>query len=434
MKTKKYALFLIIMTFLTLSACTGFQGANKGCSEGDNCMYYTGSRGIITHLDRPPQQLFYRSSDTNNPDANYADFNVVVRNDGPSDSYGAVFFSGVGGAFYQLSIRDQYGERPVIVPRQRQGCHIDIFGMGQIKDIGSWDYMINCFGGEFTQFGDRTNLNLRLDEIFGNLNIDLPHFLQGIDLNMQWTGGQMSSFGIGTNFGLIQYGRSLMMMILGLDFQSFGGAPFYLQGDNPSYPGGEMDYKTFRLRLNGPWPAGQDYYRLPYNIKTCYAYTTFVSPMICVDPDPTSDERKVCNDFSFTTKGSQGAPVAVTRIHTINTGSEVIVQATIRNIGPGSVWDVGYLEYCSPYYPATVTPTMKNIVYIGYMHIDNTPLTCSSYQVRLDPNTREGRITCRYDLGHTDYVGSAYATPLKMELWYGYEENIPGQITIRRIN
>ena len=420
-----------------MTACSGFYGANRGCSDGDLCRYYTGNRGIMTMMDRPPQTLFYRSSDVGEPEGNSVEFNVRLRNDGASDSYGAVFFSGSGVETSKITRIDDKGERVVLVPKTRQACFLDIFQVNDLNPL-SWNLMASCFGVDVSQYGDRRNFRLTFDylaETFGDsawLNYLAD---QNVNLNMQWDDTSLTQFSIGGDFALVRFGRSLMIIIAGLNFEAFGGASFYLHGDNPDFPGGEMDFKTFRLQLIGPWPAGQDYYRLPYNIKTCYAYTTFVSPMICIDPDPFSDETKTCTDFSHTWSGSQGAPVAVTRVDTTNTGREVIVQATIRNIGPGTVWDVGYLEYCSPYFPATVRPSMKNVVYVGIMMLENRPLDCStSFKINLDPRTQEGRLTCRYDLVNTGYVGSAYSAPLRMELWYGYEENYNGQITVRRVS
>lgn len=390
-------------------------------------------------LDRPPQILYYRSSDIGEPEANSVDFNIRLRNDGPSDSYGAVFLSGFSSESFLITRIDEAGERPVRVPRTRQHCYLDFFNIGDLSDISTWNFMANCYGVDVGRFGDRTRLNVGFDFLAERFGDSAPWLRtlqeRGIELGLEWVDGEMTQFNLGADFGLIRFGRSLMMIVAGLDFESFGGMSFYLQGDNPTFPGGEIDYKTFRLQLIGPWPAGQDFYDINYNIRTCYAYTTFVSPMICIDPEPHSDERKVCDDRTYSWTGSQGAPVALTNLRSENTGSEVIIQASIRNVGPGDVWDVGYLEYCSPYFPATVRPGMKNVVYVGHMHLENRPLDCSTtFRVNLDPRTQEGRITCRYHLAGTDHISTAYSAPLRMELWYGYEENMRRTLTVRRLN
>lgn len=430
---KKIILIGLILSLALLTACS-VGGRNQACSDTGNCNFYTGSRGIITYLDRPPTHLYYRAADAPSPDGNAVQFNVRVLNDGASASYGAVFFSGVSSESFRLSRIDQHGERPVLVPKTQQACYLDFFNIGEFDQLGTWNFMANCFGAGISQYGDRTNLNLNFQQLSQYIPYLEPLANAGLDLDLTWVAGEMTQFSIGSTYALLNYGRSLMVIISALNFEAFGGASFILEGDNQAYPGGETDYKSFKLKMNGPWPAGQDYFTIPYNIKTCYAYTTFVSPMICVDPDPFSDEYKNCRDYSSSIKGSQGAPIAVTNIRTTNTGSETIIDMTIRNIGIGTVWDVGYLEHCSPYFPGTVRPTMKDVVYVGYAHIDNKPLNCgTTFRLRLDPRTKEARLTCRYDLMNTDYVGSAYETPLRMELWYGYEENLRNQITIRRV-
>lgn len=438
--TKQIIILFLLIALLTLSSCDTIRGNNEKCSEGDHCSYYTGSRGVVTTMDKAPQTLYFRSSDIGSQDGNSVEFNLGVRNDGPSDAYGAVYFTGVGAETFQIFRVDDEGRRPVQVPKTKQACAIDFFNIGDISNPTTWNFMANCFGADYSQFGDRRRLNIGFGELAERFGEKLPWLDKledaGINLGMQWDDGEMTQFNLGGDFGLVRFGRSLMMIISGLNFEAFGGMSFYLQGDNPDFPGGELDYKTFQLQLKNHWPAGQDYYKLPYKIKTCYAYTTFVSPMICIDPDPNSDESKTCTDkTSYSWSGSQGAPVAVTQLESYNTGDEVIITATIKNIGRGDVWDVGYLEYCSPYFPATVRPSMKNVVYIGYMELENKRLDCtSSFRVNLDPRTDEGRLTCRYDLSNTGYSGSAYSAPLKMELWYGYEESMDRTITVRRVN
>ena len=425
-------LFIGLMISL-LIVMTGCDGRRQACT-GDYCSYYSGSRGVVMYPERLPNTLFFHSTDIGMSDANSVEFNVRLRNEGASNSYGAIFFSGVSSESFKLTRTDSYGEREVLVPKTRQACYLDIFSIGS-GDVGTWNFMANCFGVGLGVYGDRNNLNLNFQQIAQY--VPALSFLGdlGANLDLTWSNGTITQFSIGSNYLLLNYGRSLIMIIAGLDFEAFGGASFHLEGNHPAYPGGEEDYKTFKLQMRGPWPAGTDYFTIPYNIKSCYAYTTYVSPMICVDPAPFSDEVKVCNDFSYSTSGTQGAPIAVTNVKTTNTGREVIIEMSIRNVGRGTVWDVGYLEHCSPYFPGTVRPTMKDVVYVGYAHIENRQLNCgNTYRLRLDPRNQEARLTCRYDLINTDHVGSAYTTPLRMELWYGYEENIRNQLTVRRIS
>ena len=367
------------------------------------------------------------------------DFNVKVVNDGASDSYGAVFISGFSGDMFKVFKIDSTNPsgKEITISKKRSSCYFDLMSLG--KSIGQWNFLTGCLDSSVTRLGGTTNLNIgaqTFEKIFGGQ----PWFQKfGIgNFNIKMTdSGQLLDLGIGANiadFSIMGYGRSLMLLVSTLDFESLGGSTINMKGDNADFPGGDIDYKTFKVQMLD-WPAGQDYYNLPYQVKSCYSYTTFVSPMICIDPNPFSAEKKVCTSQSYSWGGSQGAPVAVTSVQQTNTGKEVLLDITIKNVGPGTVWDVGYLEMCSPYYPGSVTPVMHDVVYIGFAYIGNTQLDCTNfYKVRLDPNTKTAKIMCRYDMRSADDIGSAYATPLKMELWYGYEETITNQLLVRRLN
>jgi hypothetical protein len=427
-------LVLLFASSLVLAGCTGvFSGSKRGqCSEGDNCRYYTGSRGIMMYMDRPPSMFYYRSSDLGDIDGNTVEMNVRLLNDGASDSYGALYLTGFSGDMFKITRIDSTGEHPVIISDNRDSCYFDVMSLG--KSIGDWNFLMGCWGGTYKQFGNTQQIDLG-GQFFKTLSTKFGWNIPLDNLQVSWNENGLLNLGVGADFGVMNFGRSLMMIVSSLDFEGLGGSVFTMKGDNSAYPGGDIDFKTFKVQMTSRWPAGQDYFNIPYQIKTCYAYTTFVSPMLCIDPDPFSDERKVCNAETYTWGGSQGAPVAVTRVQQTNTGKELLIELTIKNVGPGRVWDAGYLEGCSPYFPGQVKPKMLNTVYLGYAYVGDRPLDCTNYyQVRLDPNTQEARITCRYDMTTADDIGSGYQIPLKMELWYGYEETVSQQITVRKLN
>jgi hypothetical protein len=427
-------LVVLLISSLVIAGCAGaFSGNDRGkCAEGDSCRFYTGTRGVMMYLDRPITKMYYRSSDFGQADENTFELNVRLANDGASDSYGAVFLTGFSGEMFDIYTMDGGAPKKIEINRNRNSCYFDTQTIG--RSIGDWNFLFSCFGGTLETLGGTNSLSLSstffktVSDKFGwNIPID--------NLDIAWNENGILDFGIGTDRGVMNFGRSLMLIVSSLNFENSGGSVFTMKGDNAAYPGGDIDYKTFKVQMTSRWPAGQDYFRIPYEIKSCYAYTTFVSPDICIDPDPFSEEKKLCTSELYTWSGSQGAPVAVTRLQQTNTGKEIIIDMTIKNVGTGRVWDVGYLEGCSPYYPGKVTPRMLNVVYIGYAYIGDHALDCTNYyQVRLDPNTREARLTCRYDMSEASDIGSAYVIPLKMELWYGYEESITQQLTIRKLN
>jgi len=428
-------LILLLLSVVVIAGCSGFSGNDRGkCNEGESCRFYTGNRGVMMYLDKPQTKFYYRSSDLSQPDGNVMDLNIRLANDGASDSYGAVFVSGFSGDMFQICDISSTSKKCVNINKDRGSCYFDIQSLGQ--QVGDWNMLVGCFGASVSTFGGTNKIDLgqqffkTLSDQFGWAWTDK---INGV--NFAWSNEGGLNLGIGSEFGVLNYGRSLMILVSTLDFESLGGSVFTMKGDNIVSPGGDIDYKTFQVQMIAPWPAGQDYFRIPYQIKSCYAYTTFVSPSLCIDPDPFSEEKKVCTSEAYAWGGSQGAPVAVTNLVQTNTGKEVVVEITIKNVGPGRVWDVGYLEACSPYFPGEVRSKMLNVIHIGYARVGTKPLDCTNYyRVVLNPTTQEAKLTCRYNMNGADDIGSAYTVPLSMELWYGYEETITSQVTVQRLN
>ena len=421
--------FLLMFFLLVLAGCMGF-GSDRAqaCTQGDNCRFYTGSQGVQIMLDRPPTHLYYHSADLAIPDGNLVEIPVRVRNFGASDSYGAVFLTGFGQSF---SVHREVLGDTIDTGRMTEGCTFDLFGIGRAFSEFSFDF--SCFGlrGGQTAYGSR-QLDIRFEEVaekFG-WNIDSE-----IDVRIGQTPGGSFDFRIGLggmSISNFYHGKILLAVIDGLDFRRFGGIEYRLRGDNPEFPGGGDDYKTFLVRIDQRWPSGQDEFRVPYQVKSCYAYTTFASPELCVDPNPFSGQDKVCRASRVVNLGTQGAPIAITTMNQVNTGRTVEMRFEVRNVGGGTVWDVGQLERCSPYFPETGSGRgYRDIVYIGHIDVEGNPVECNRRQIRLVDG--RGEFTCTYDLRDAERgIGSAYVAPVRMELWYGYEQSINNELRVRR--
>jgi hypothetical protein len=198
-----------------------------------------------------------------------------------------------------------------------------------------------------------------------------------------------------------------------------------------------MDYKGTIV----DWPAGLDQTRQSLLLTSCYQYTTYADPVVCIDPEPLSESRKVCIPRSRTWNGGNGAPVAVTSVEQENTPRKIIFRINVRNVGRGTVYDAGALEKCSPYYPRRTTPADLNVVDLGDVRVGTMGLagrggragiTCFPERIRLDPTTRSGSTTCTYPIEYGD-IKSAYQTPLVIELWYGYSEVVQRDLFIKRV-
>ncbi|MFT4260932.1 MAG: hypothetical protein ACMXX9_00685 [Candidatus Woesearchaeota archaeon] len=426
----KFLLPVLLVSLLFIAGCGGF-GADRAvaCAEGQNCRYYTGTQGVDIILDRPPNMLYYRSIDaTNTRDGNAIQLNVRVHNRGASDAYGAVFLSGFGPTFEVTRIYGDGTELPINIRGFGDSCGFSFGSFGPLPNFN-----LNCGGIGVRGAGDRRTINFDFSQMNRAFGWDLP---EGVRVGIQQTGNHWG-FNLaldGFQLNTLYHGKLLMSLIYGnFNFENLNGMTYTLRGDNPEFPGGGDDYKQFLVQMKGSWPSGTDEINIPYQVRSCYAYTTFVSPMICVDPDPWSGDRGVCRANQDIAMSNQGAPVAVTRVSQRNTGRSVVMDFEVRNVGNGRVWEVGSLERCSPYYPETGTGrNHHDVVYVGFVMIDDTFIDCTQRTIRL--NNGVGRFTCTYNFADEFISGSAYVTPLRMELWYGYEQNINNNLRVRRLS
>ena len=419
MKIKFYVLLAAML--LVVAGCSGgFGGGNARCAEGEFCRYYTGSQGVVATVENPPPMLFFRSSDAGGLEGNLIELNVKVENRGASDAIGAVFIENFGPDYYVDRIID--GQRSSITTGLQRGCSISFGNFGFLPL-----FAFNCGSTSANFYPGGGNVGFQL--------------APGVDVVFNWQDGKWQFQGNidGLLINAMYHGAMLMQIVQNaFNFESLGGISYYLEGDNPTYPGGGVDYKQFIVQLR-EWPAGRDEMRMNYNLRNCFAYTTFASPMICIDPNPFSGDRfRTCQPDRVISMGTQGGPIAVTSVHQRNTGSSVILDFTIRNVGNGNVWELGSLERCSPYYPGTsLGGNFKDIVYVGYVVLENVHLDCTQRTIRL--NNGEGRFTCTYnyanilpDAGTVRDVGIRESA-LRMELWYGYETVRSYPLTVRRL-
>ena len=134
-------------------------------------------------------------------------------------------------------------------------------------------------------------------------------------------------------------------------------------------------------------------------------------------------------------KGSQGAPVAVTRILQENTRRSIIFTIEIQNVGRGKIIYPGDLELCSPYYPGRLGIQSLDTVILGDIRLSGSPqrLRCTPDTNIIKLRDGRGQITCTYDLEYAT-AKSAYTAPLVIELWYGYMETQRRNVRIKRVS
>lgn len=177
----------------------------------------------------------------------------------------------------------------------------------------------------------------------------------------------------------------------------------------------------------------------------CYNYHTVAGPSVCIDPDPysTVNTKKVCT-VKPVTLTDQGGPIAVTKIDEEAFAGKTQFRITLKNVGGGDVVRVkpssDFFEKCDPAGSKKVEREDIDKVYLLGVKISDKLLECGPYAegtakekigyVRLING--EGFVIC--ELPSTDYSNkiSAYTTPIKITLSYGYRTTAEKKITIKK--
>jgi len=427
---RRFITVLLLLAIIgSLSACNVW---NPRRPDTRYERFYQGTEGVRMRFvpGTPPARFFYHAGD---PDNSF-DISIELHNVGSSDAIGAVYVSGFSPDIVRL-------EGTNIDPRGVSDCVFDfnLFDLSSgTSDIG---FYFSCMGAEVSHSASGS-WNARLDGIldtiggwFGIDNVPVSvsgnyHGENNWGLHIGW-----DAFG---GLDVLNHGRALIIALSAIDFQRYNGYLFnkdkggILRGDNYDFPGGEMGFVNIKGEIADNWPPGLDETDVTFLVTSCYGYATYAAPKICIDPAPFDETEKVCYPHEYTWSGSQGAPVAITSLKQDPTDRSTYLTFTIRNVGGGTVFNPGYLERCSPYFPGRLDSRHKDVVYIGDIRIGHTRLQCSpSYAVRL--YNGEGTFTCeyRYEWGTAK---SAYETPVVVELWYGYQETMRTTMHIKRVS
>lgn len=437
MSPRKWSITILILLILTLAGCGDFSFSSRGRGNRDTSYdkYYQGTEGVRMRFvpGSPPSRLFYYHGGSTSD--NEFDVSLELHNVGSSDAIGAVYLSGFSPEIFSFdgTVLDKTGYND---------CYFDFDSFGSGGDFWNDISMtMNC-GAYEGSFSGTDDWSIRVNDIgntlFGNSYTDMS-FLDGTNFGLSQTGDQFH-FNVGWENGGIDFmnhGRALVLMLSAINFNRYNGYTFdspettgLLQGDNHYFPGGDQGYVVIKGHIGNDWPPGLDEIDQTLLATSCYGYATYAAPKICIDPAPFDETRKICTPKDHTWSGSQGAPVAITSLHMDPSPKKVFLTFEIRNVGNGQVFNPGYLERCSPYFPGRLDLRHKDVVYVGDIRIGSDRLRCSpSYEIRL--NEGVGTFTCEYELQYAT-AKSAYETPVVVELWYGYQESISTNIHVKR--
>lgn len=228
--------------------------------------------------------------------------------------------------------------------------------------------------------------------------------------------------------------------ISGFDFNAIRGSweggshiPVSLRGMSKEYPDGGYEVKTYSDTRGVKVPFGGPKYDASILVTACYKYKTIANPMVCIDPDPYKviEERKVCRfDESISVGGGQGAPVAITRIEERVSSDHIIFDIYMSNVGNGKVIDWAAYDLC----PFDLELKDVNRVRVNAkLAFDGNP-QCTPKGTGSEPiilrSSGEGFITCKF---RKPAEGTAFKTPLHIELDYVYSSSIEKRIEIIKV-
>ena len=208
-----------------------------------------------------------------------------------------------------------------------------------------------------------------------------------------------------------------------------------LQGRSQFSPTGVREVKQFHVD-EVTTLFGAEFYEPMLVAAACYKYRTIAEPLVCIDPEPFTvfDENKVCtipaNGRSYGL-GTQGAPVAVTKVTEEVSSKNIHFGIYIQNVGKGKVVDENVRNDC----PLSLDfNDVDRVLVRAQLPWDAAP-RCqprgdSADPVRLD-ESGNGYIYCSFTKPATK---SAFETVLQVQLDYRYLDSIQKKIRIVNID
>ncbi|MBI2576859.1 hypothetical protein HYV84_06590 [Candidatus Woesearchaeota archaeon] len=235
-------------------------------------------------------------------------------------------------------------------------------------------------------------------------------------------------------------------------------ANFPLEGKSQFNNEGGIQGLSFKMKIND-LPKGTSFsvYRPKIRAAINYYYQTIAAPTICVDPQPesTTIRDKPCLFTDSIGVGSQGAPVAVTRVDQdvvrgVDSKSKLLYKIFIENVGTGRVISFSGVSGSGAIGAALPTISVNpfttgfrfqdldkvDIVEVGFgaptagkTRSKSTAIPCTPKdRVRLIDN--KGVIFCQFD-ATKEGIDSAFETPLFIKLKYAYQDTAEIQLEVR---
>lgn len=206
-----------------------------------------------------------------------------------------------------------------------------------------------------------------------------------------------------------------------------------LEGKSSFNPNGGMTMIDFEAADTNLAPSMPNY-KPTFLLTACYPYQTTATPLICVDPNPTDTiSDKACRVQPVYGTGSQGAPVAVQSVETEANPRGMYFRIHVANVGSGEsgqgvVFNRDAMGQC----PGSLSYRELNTIRY-FVDLGGTSLTdCQPSNGEVKLVNGKAVIFCKYQ--YQGAGGSAYQTPLKVVLDYGYKSSISKIVEIENLN
>ncbi len=398
------------------------------------------------------------------------EINLLVQNRGGAATAGGLFVSGYDPNL--ITVRSPPGEDQINDAVDENTCVKDVI----ISTDGKYDVTVFCQKRDGISIGGRTTSGANGESTTITVgNLPLGQYLRSAveqitGENAGWItrsglfdnarvdctfrdGGEACRIGFGAVGGdnnRALYGYLLLNMFADDIRNCKNGCRVFpprfasgqvLAGVSPEYPNGDAFYVNYQILVNrDKWPTLLNELKQRIQITACYYYTTTITPTVCVDPDPSSRRNDPCDAAApLVWKGSQGAPISVTRIQGQSVAGGTMFNIDLRHVGNGQFWKPDSLAQCGPYSPGRPDPSRRDAVQLLSARIagDLQGLRCTpsdaagSTIIRFQNGV--GRLSCFYPLsGNVLQSRQAYLSALTLEFGYLYQNVITQDVVIHR--
>jgi hypothetical protein len=230
---------------------------------------------------------------------------------------------------------------------------------------------------------------------------------------------------------------------------TFGERLEALEGRDIDLPEGAFTVVNFVGNVRDLRSRNIEQYEPNLLVTACYGYETIANPEVCIDGDPysVSQTQKVCrgDQSPKNLKGSQGGPVAVTRVDVEPSPGITRFEITVENVGRGLAYKPGlnFLDRCNPYNIDGLDHNDINLVRLDELKLGTTdirssckPLENGHIRIKSDRTgavggSLRGSGIIRCEL--RDINQPAFTSPLRVQLSYGYRDSVSKSVNIIQI-